>query len=80
MDEIAASDGCGGPVRCRITSVASNEPVNGVDWVITGDLTLNLRADRSNRGNGRIYTITVVCTDAAGNSATKTVTVTVPRH
>jgi hypothetical protein len=42
-------------------------------------LTLNLRAERSNRGTGRIYTITVVCTDPAGNQSTKVVTVTVPR-
>jgi hypothetical protein len=76
---VSASDGCGGPVRCRITSVSSNEPVDEVDWVITGDLTLNLRAERDNRGTGRIYTITVLCTDAAGNDATTTVTVTVPR-
>jgi PKD domain/Right handed beta helix region len=76
---VAASDGCGGSVSCRITSVTSNEPVDGVDWVVTGDLTLNLRASRSNKGTGRIYTITVTCTDVAGNSSTKTVTVTVPR-
>ena len=47
--------------------------------VITGDLTLKLRAERLNKGTGRIYTITIVCTDAAGNEATKTVTVSVPR-
>jgi hypothetical protein len=66
-------------VRCQIASVASNEPLDGQDWVITGDLTLKLRAERSNKGAGRIYTITIVCTDAAGNSSTKAVAVTVPR-
>jgi hypothetical protein len=76
---VSASDGCGGTVRCRITAVTSNEPVDEIDWMITGDLTLNLRAERDNRGTGRIYTITVLCTDAAGNDATTTVTVTVPR-
>ena len=76
---VSASDGCGGPISCRITSVTSNEPVSGVDWVITGDLTVNLRASRDKRGAGRIYTITVTCTDAAGNSSERTVTVTVPR-
>jgi hypothetical protein len=75
---VSAVDGCGGSVRCRITSVTSNEPL-GDDWIITGDLTLKLRAERLNKGAGRIYTITVVCTDAAGNEATKTVTVSVPR-
>ena len=56
---VSASDGCGGSVYCRITSVTSNEPVDGEDWVITGDLTLNLRAGATTR-TGRIYTITIV--------------------
>jgi len=76
---VSAVDGCGGSVRCRITSVTANEPLAD-DWIITGDLTLKLRAERLNKGMGRIYTITIVCTDAAGNEATKTVTVTVPRN
>ena len=76
---VSVSDACGGSVRCRITSVTSNEQVDG-DWVITGDLTLTLRAEQSNRRIDRIYTITIVCTDAAGNSSTKAVTVTVRRN
>jgi len=81
------ADACGGTTTCRIVSVASNEPVTGLgggdvgpDWQITGELTLNLRAERSNKGDGRIYTITVECTDAAGNSSTSTVAVVVPRR
>ena len=77
---VSVADACGGSVHCHITSVASNEPVNGYDWVITGDLTVDLRAERSNHGTGRIYTITIACTDEAGNSSTTAVTVTVPRH
>jgi hypothetical protein len=50
-----------------------------VDWVITGDHCLQLRAERSGNGCGRIYTITVQATDCAGNiSAPKTLTVKVP--
>ena len=74
---VSATDGCGG-ADCRIVSVASNEPGTD-DWQITGPLTLNLRAERLGRGTGRIYTITVECRDAAGNVATTTVTVTVPK-
>jgi len=75
----SATDGCGGSVRCRIVSVTSNEAIAASDWKITGDLTLNLRADRASKGQGRIYTITIECADASGNVATKTTTVTVPR-
>jgi hypothetical protein len=76
---VSASDACGGPVSCRITSVTGNEPLGSDDWIITGALTLKLRAERSNKRSSRIYTITVECTDASGNSTTRTVTVTVPR-
>ena len=69
----------------RIISVTSNEPENGEgdgntpsDWRITGDLTLELRAERSGSGSGRIYTITVESRDATGNASTATVPVIVP--
>ena len=38
-----------------------------------------LRAERSGIGNGRVYLLTVVCRDAAGNSSSAAVTVTVPK-
>jgi len=82
----SATDGCTGGGTCRIVLVSSNEPIAGTgggdlspDWEITGDLTVRLRSERSPKGNGRVYTITVRCTDAAGNAATSTVTVTVPK-
>lgn len=56
-------------------SVSSNEPVNGTgdgdtspDWEILGSRNLRLRAERSGTGTGRIYTITVTCTNGAGTS------------
>jgi hypothetical protein len=74
-------------VSCRIVSVTSNEPQNGTgdgdtspDWQITGDLTLQLRAERSGTGSGRAYTITIACVDASGNETRSTVTVRVPRN
>ncbi len=71
----------------KIVRVTSNEAVNArgsgntePDWIITGDHTLQLRAERSGTGNGRIYTISLQARDAAGNvSRTSTVTVTVPK-
>ena len=79
------SGGCGS-VSCKILSVTSSEPIDaGGDWVFSGnpgDLNLTLRAQRLGTrvgtGNGRIYTITLQCTDALNNSTTKTVTVRVP--
>jgi len=75
-----------GVTSLKIVSATSNEPDNGLgdgdtpnDVQITGDLTLNLRAERSGTGNGRIYTVTVKALDAAGNAATKSVTVSVPK-
>jgi soluble cytochrome b562 len=82
---LSAFDNCSTAVTSKIVSVTSNEPVDGLgdgdtapDWLITGLLTLNLRAERSGTGTGRIYTITIECRDAAGNKATGIVTVRVP--
>ncbi|HEY4640765.1 MAG TPA: HYR domain-containing protein [Thermoanaerobaculia bacterium] len=65
----------------QIVSVTSNQAIDGTgdgdqspDWEITGPLTLNLRAERAS-GEDRVYTITVVTTDAAGNATMSTVTV-----
>ena len=49
-----------------------------MDIQITGDLTLDLRAQRDGSGGGRHYTIVVRCTDAAGNFKEASVVVTVP--
>jgi len=38
-----------------------------------------VRAERSGLGSGRVYTITVRCTDASGNASVSTGSVTVPR-
>ena len=82
---VSATDVCDPTPSCRITSVSSNEPVNGLgdgntspDWAITGDLTVNLRTERAGPGTGRVYTIAVTCTDGSGNSSTKTAGVTLP--
>jgi hypothetical protein len=83
---VDVSDVCDGTPSCGIVSVTSNEPVNDIgdgntepDWRVTGPLTVELRAERAGPLTGRIYTITVQCTDASGNrSATREVMVTVP--
>jgi hypothetical protein len=79
------SDICDAASTCRIISVASNEPVNAngdgntePDWHIIGALTVELRAERAGPGSGRVYSLTVQCTDASNNVATREVLVTVP--
>jgi len=81
----SATDNCDTAPRCSITTVSSDEPVNGrgkskktPDWNITDELRVKLRAERLGTGAGRIYTITVTCTDACGNSSTGNTIVTVP--
>jgi hypothetical protein len=78
----ATTDNC--PLTCVLT-VSSNEPVDGLgdgdtspDWLVIDDHHVQLRAERSGKGNGRIYTITTTCTDGS-NTTVKTSTVIVPK-
>jgi hypothetical protein len=80
-----ASDNCSGKVT-RSLDVSSNEPIRRADdgdaypdWEIMDAQRVRLRDEKASKGNGRIYTITVICTDANGNSSSKAVTVSVPR-
>lgn len=76
---VNATDAGAGMGVCRIDSVGSNEGGNQhePDVELTGDLTLNLRAERDGNAAGRIYTIHVSCRDAVGNTSTSTATVNV---
>jgi len=74
-------------------SATSNEPANGLgdgntasDIAITslggplGPYVVQLRAERSGTGAGRVYTITATAMDLAGNSATATAVCTVAHN
>jgi uncharacterized repeat protein (TIGR03803 family) len=78
--EYAATDDCGAVTNAL--NVTSNEAPSGsaLDWLIEDSHHVQLRAERSSGGTGRVYVITVISTDNAGNSATRTVTVTVPEN
>jgi hypothetical protein len=57
-------------------SVTSNEP--GPDeWIIVDEHHVQLLAERNGNGSGRVYTITITCTNAGGTT-TQDVTVLVP--
>jgi hypothetical protein len=80
-----ASDGCSAPVV--VVSVSSNEPVNGTgdgdtapDWQVLDSTHVLLRAERAGQGVGRVYTIHVTATDAAGNMTVADVRVSVAHN
>lgn len=65
--------------------VLDSEPDNGLgdgdtanDIVINTDGTVSLRAERAGGGSGRVYTMTYLAVDVAGNTSTASATVTVP--
>ena len=86
-----ATDNCAVTTSVVVTS---NEPINGVgdgdtdpDYVVMDNVLgsggqyvshLQLRAERSAAGNGRVYTVTITATDPSGNRATKIIEVKVP--
>jgi len=86
---VSASDICDAAPVSKIVSVTTNAATDDshgskrkpkkqpVDWKITGDLTLSVRAVKGDGKNPRVYTITVNCVDASGNVASKSVDVTV---
>jgi len=67
-----------------VITVTSDEDINGsgdgntdVDWEVNNG-SVYLRAERDGGQDGRVYTVTVVSTDASGNTTTVTGTVEVP--
>jgi hypothetical protein len=79
------TDNCPLPPNSCTLTVTSNEPVNGQgdgntspDLIILGAHHVQLRAERSGQGNGRIYTIGVTCVDSGGGSSHQQVEVNVP--
>jgi hypothetical protein len=75
--DYSASLSC--PATCAL-SVTSNEPPGDdqePEWVIVDAHQVRLRAERFGDGSGRIYSITIRCTNAAG-ATSQTATVLVP--
>jgi hypothetical protein len=71
-------------ITCEL-GVTSNEPINGKgdgntapDWVILNPHLVQLRAERSGGGTGRIYTVGIVCKDTKNNASQAAVQVRVP--
>ena len=81
-----ATDPDGDPVTISITGVTQDEPLNGkADGNTSPDAVsearsdrMRLRAERSGRGDGRVYRIAFTATDPSGATCSGSVTVTVP--
>jgi len=80
---------CDPATTVKLISVTSSEPDNGLgDGDTSGDISgasfgtddrqVQVRAERSGTGSGRVYTFVYRVTDAAGNWTDATATVTVP--
>ena len=87
---ITVEDKCDPNPSVKLLSIESNEPDNGLGdgdtsndiqggAIGTDDRTFLLRAERSGRGTGRVYTVTYETKDATGNTSTGQARVTVPK-
>jgi VCBS repeat-containing protein len=80
------TDSEGGPVVLAIGAVTQDEPVDGLgDGDTAPDAVLGqqsnevlLRAERSGKGDGRVYTVSYSVSDSGGGTCSGSVTVAVP--
>ena len=86
---VYANDSLSGISSIVLTSITSNEPDNGLGdgdqsndiqgaKIGTLDTEFMLRAEKSGKGSGRIYTITYSAVDQVGNTTTRSAIVKVP--
>jgi len=83
------TDPDGDPVTITILSITSDEPTTSIrgaggakkapDAYGVGTDTASVRAERSGKGNGRVYEIIFVATDGQGGESEGSVTVCAPR-
>jgi hypothetical protein len=77
---VTATDNCDPAPVSQIISITADDTVAAGDIQITGALTANLAASKNSTGDSRVYTITVRCRDASGNSSTRSVNVIVLKN
>jgi hypothetical protein len=75
--EVEALDVVDPMPRCRVVDVTTNQPGGGAE--ITGELTVELLAERDVKIGDRRYDIRVECTDASENKSEAVANVIVPK-
>jgi hypothetical protein len=89
IDAVLDIQDCDPSPTVELVSVTSNEPANGLGDgdtapdisganIGTDDRQVQVRAERSGTGSGRVYTFVYRVTDASGNFTETSATVTVP--
>jgi hypothetical protein len=82
---VTASDNGGGPVTTAVSVFSDEDDLAAGSGNFSPDAknvatsTLRLRAERSGNGDGRVYLMSIIATDASGNSSAVCVTVVVPK-
>ena len=83
---VGVTDPDGDEIAILITGITQDEPVNGLgdgdaspDGFGVGLSKAELRAERSGKGNGRVYAIQFAADDGNGGQCTGSVNVSVPR-
>lgn len=82
---VDAKDNCDPNPTAKIISVVSSQPTTGPndtttpDWVVTGDLSLELRAENSATRTARVYFVLVAISDESGNTTYRAVWIRVPK-
>jgi len=67
---------CGLTVSCNQAVEGQSDRDPSADWEVVDAHHVRLRAV----GSGRVYTVTITCTDAAANTSARSVTAQVPPH
>jgi probable HAF family extracellular repeat protein len=78
----AVRDNCDSSPHCQIVFVSSSERQRdgeSPDWRVTGEMTVQLRAQLTSKRGTRVYKIVVACIDASGNFTLRSVHVKVTR-
>jgi DNA-binding beta-propeller fold protein YncE len=81
VDGVTAPDG--GPLSIKVTAVTQDEALdsgggNTCPDAVVSDGAIHVRAERSGKGHGRVYSISFVASNAQGGSCTGEVEVCVP--